>query len=101
MPKVNLSYPVSLSRDQVDKCNPSQRHFWIAKVNPKDLNHYIRFMSIPGDHMAIYPLNVTVHLPTGHYVLGCGYGRNKLRRHFEVDLMGVRFLEHVKSEMVY
>jgi len=45
-----------------------------------------------GSHPATYPLKVDIALDFGDYTLGCGFGRNKLRKRFRVDLMGVHWL---------
>jgi hypothetical protein len=62
-----------------------QTFFWVARPELTE------FFNI-GKHPTHKPLHAEPCLPFGTYVLGCGYGRCKLRKLFRVDLMGVRWL---------
>lgn len=62
-----------------------QKFFWVADPEFK------KFYDI-GKHPTHHALNAVVDLPFGLYILGCGYGRCKLRKLFRVDLMGVRWV---------
>ncbi len=90
MTTITLKHPAALTRDQYDHCySDGQRHFWVAHKGPED--ELRQFVPI-GTHCALQPISVTLNMAPGRYVLGCGSGRQKLRRVFEVDLLGYRFL---------
>lgn len=84
--RVILRHPASLTKDQASRAwSDGQKRYWIAT---EGMGHFLRIPNCP----AIYPLQLEIDIPFGVYILGCGYGANKLRRKFQVDLMGVKFL---------
>lgn len=86
MPIVSLRYAASLTREQARRAwTEGQRRYWIATPD------FTTFFPI-GRQPAIYPLRINIDLPLGSYVLGCGYGQCKLRKRFDIDLMGVHWL---------
>jgi hypothetical protein len=94
MPKVLLQYPPAMTRADADMAyNRGRTRFWVAQPN-KSGDGYKRFIPI-GNHSAVYPLNALIKMPLGVYILGAGFGRNRLRRKFIVDLAGIKFLEHL------
>jgi hypothetical protein len=89
MPTVLLKFPASLTPDQARHAwTEGQNHFWVA--SEKEDGSYT-FHAI-GKHPATYALRAMVDLKFGNYILGCGFGRNKLRKRFRVDLIGVHWL---------
>ena len=46
---------------------------------------------------AVHDLVIEITLVAGRYLLGCGTGRGKLRRYFEVDLLGYKFINMERS----
>lgn len=95
MPKVLLQYPAAMTRADAEMAyNQGRTRFWIAQPHKDDLHSYKRFIPI-GNHSAVYPLNILIKVPMGDYILGAGFGRNRLRRRFVVDMVGVKFLEHI------
>lgn len=92
MPHVQLRYPACLTLEQAKQAwTPGQTRFWVAELDGKGSDIFKRFVDI-GLHGARYPIAANVDLPYGWYLLGCGFGHNKLRKRFSVDLMGVHWL---------
>lgn len=90
MPKVILKSPPCLTREQIRYAyNEGQTRFWLARLDGQ--GEIKKFIEI-GRHSATNHLAVEVDLKFGDYVLGCGWGRHKLRRKLRVDLLGVKYL---------
>ena len=103
MPRVTLKHPPCMSSEEVENApRIGTSRFWVARKGadyPSSSQHLFdmameepEFEFLPiGNHRADAPLFLQIDMPYGKYVLGCGYGRNKLRRPFEVTLLGVKF----------
>lgn len=84
MPHVIVKHSAGLTFEQAAECySDGQKHWWINHADGSQHS----FVPI-GHHLATYPLHLEIKLPCGRYLLGCGTGRGKLRRFFNVDLLG-------------
>jgi hypothetical protein len=105
MPTIHLHYGPGLTREQANACyRDGQKRWWIGRVStnvrkrianddfvgyaPVEVQEYIKCSLGP----ATYPLSATLELDFGCYVLGCGTGRSGLRKFFQVDICGVKWL---------
>lgn len=80
---VTIKHSPGLTFEQSAACfTTGQKLWWIQEADATG-----NFVPI-GKHPATYPLNVTVNIMCGRYMLACGTGRGKLRRYFNVDLLG-------------
>lgn len=88
MPKVLLKHPAAMTREQAhNELSEGSTFFWVAVPATNSFKGFVRI----GKQKAFYPLNVEIDVPYGEYILGCGTGRNALRRFFTVDMLGVKF----------
>jgi len=95
MPNITLKHGAGLTVEQAAECyNQKQMQWWIAYLN--DDNSIDFFVPI-GYHPAVHDLVMEITLGAGRYLLGCGTGRSKLRRYFEVDLLGYKFIHLYKD----
>jgi hypothetical protein len=90
MPKLTLRYPPTLTRAQIREAyNEGQTRFWLASLDRQ--GEIDKFINI-GRHSAANPLAVVLDIDFGLYMLGSGWGRNRLRKKLRIDLVGVHFL---------
>ena len=95
MTALRIKQGAGLTAEQAAECyNEKQKQWWIAKLD--DLDDIDFFVSI-GYHPAIDNLYLDINLVPGRYLLGCGVGRGKYRRYFEVDLIGYKFIHLYKD----
>jgi len=95
MGALRIKQGAGLTAEQAAECyNQKQRQWWIACLD--DDNNIDFFVSI-GYHPAIDDLCLDINLVPGRYLLGCGTGRQKFRRYFEVDLIGYKFIHLYKD----
>ena len=93
MPKVTLKFPPCLTRSQIREAyNEGQTRFWLAALDEHgEIDEFINI----GRHSAANPLAVNLDIEFGLYLLGCGWGRNKLRKKLRIDLVGCISYEEV------
>jgi len=95
MTALRIKQGAGLTAEQAAECyNQKQRQWWIASL---DAENDIDFFVSIGCHDAVYDLYLNVNLVPGRYLLGCGTGRQKFRRYFEVDLLGYKFIHLYKD----
>lgn len=88
MPKVTLQSAPAMNREtalrQMTKRLPK---FWVAKRRARTILSFIPIGSWPAFH----PLDLTIDLKPGDYLLGAGSGIDKLRKYFTVTERGIEW----------
>lgn len=61
--------------------------FWVAKRRARTIISFVKIGCWPAFH----PLDLTIDLKPGDYVVGAGVGINKIRHYFTVNERGLEW----------
>lgn len=82
--QVRIKYPYYLANEDFDRLSASKQHYWMKCMESDKFINYCKFEEKPPCNA---PVDITVDLPCGTYLMGAG-DRNVKRLHMPAGIKG-------------